>query len=1194
MSDRVKQLAKQYGGVNLSTGIAPLTGVNELRGTRKVWDQNTQSTLLVDRYNNVQQFKAPQQTDGRGFLSKIGGQTVDLGAAAFRNTSHFVLNTPKYIYQGSEPLLRGVAETVTGASFHALKDISKQRDQLDKISENYKEMYRTGKMSKDQFASAMRSVADSYQNLSTQAQEVETNAKLYNPARVAESAANTAAVILSGGRLKINVSEARVAGEGFVILKQSPEATRLGAVVTRFEDAVQRIPAVRDLVKRNATKFMANDIKMLQGQSTFSFAMQNAKEMAFGMLLKRPIVYETNIGLAKDTLKDLHEGDYPQAVVGGAWMASQMVSGGPLGLVWRGGAKTGKYLKQVAVGSSVVDEFSRVSGHNLSESLINGDNFVKDAINKVKTNPAAAQKEFSSEFITELETIIGSPIAKQIETGSISVVDAMKKVVAVNLEKANGDVKKAVDYMYTHILRQVGGDVSRITPEMVILSNVRWAYADELTGKVAKALNMETNQIVAVRMDTATKKLLADFIETLDTNNKDEWIQQITKFMSQNDMAVRENVLFAERLKTLIIKSNNTNELAKSIRGLSTAALVPGGVPRELAKEAAKLGYTFAIPKTGRDTPYILMKDAPKLVSAVSKGASDIYDPGMAPVPFMADLRSFLNKTGLSPESNTKVAYEALKNSIVTNLEQSGYASSAGLVGDRPTDGVGYIFSRLQDYINKQKPNKLLNLATAGRNQQSALQDVRQMSISEIQEALPGFDKAMAKGVRKAIDKAYLDVPMEFRGLGVKAWDYMYALPGARYMYRAMGGLRYSYNPFFRSQEIVETKILTKLKSNNLTWMKAGEHPITTRARLDDAVQQIRDAKVFTSGYTGESTQDLTLGRLHANLLKTQERDLAGLALAIADKRGVSLQTLLTEHADDVSEALRVIVQYPSKGVLNSALARTLNIAFFPMRYNIKVAGLFASELAKQPPTVQLAVINSTFKASDWLKSPEGIRWQSEHSEAIKLFQYFTPYGNVATVYSLLKNGKVNSAADIGLIGGLPFGFITQILDSEGLIHLNTPYVQPETGNVLPDWVPQTTKAKAATALEAFIGTLFTYPGRIIGMPGKSKLIRDQVNLALQTDYKDYAINARLDDLTPLQKKWVEVLQNPDTFTQDDLDQMLMMPAPGEFPWYTLPSPALPQPIPELTNQEVRALKASKSSSKSSKAKKTARPIEKR
>jgi hypothetical protein len=65
----------------------------------------------------------------------------------------------------------------------------------------------------------------------------------------------------------------------------------------------------------------------------------------------------------------------------------------------------------------------------------------------------------------------------------------------------------------------------------------------------------------------------------------------------------------------------------------------------------------------------------------------------------------------------------------------------------------------------------------------------------------------------------------------------------------------------------------------------------------------------------------------------------------------MTVEELLQKNPDQIADALRVIVQYPRQGVLASPLARTLNIAFFPMRYNAKVTIMTANILAKQPPS---------------------------------------------------------------------------------------------------------------------------------------------------------------------------------------------------------------------------------------------------
>jgi hypothetical protein len=136
-------------------------------------------------------------------------------------------------------------------------------------------------------------------------------------------------------------------------------------------------------------------------------------------------------------------------------------------------------------------------------------------------------------------------------------------------------------------------------------------------------------------------------------------------------------------------------------------------------------------------------------------------------------------------------------------------------------------------------------------------------------------------------------------------------------------------------------------------------------------------------------------------------------------------------------------------------------------------------------------------------------------------------------------------------LGGLPIGIISQILDSQGLINLNTPYVNPKTGDVIPKYIPETTKARAATAVSDVLGSMFTYPGRTLGLPGKQENIHRLVRNFIDTNSEDYQINDETDRLTPLEQNMVRVLKG-DT-SKEAIDALYSAPAPGQFNGYTLP-----------------------------------------
>lgn len=1138
-NEQVAEIVKRYGGNFAGNGYS---SIPTMQSANKgiYFDKNSNQNYTIQNGNPV--FISPPSTQSQGFSDKVGAiasQTAKIAGGVALAAGKFVANTPKYVWNDSAPLVKPLIKAFRNDYGSDITNIRTQQAQLDRNMQVYTQAYKAGNMNKDQYATLMRDASSSFQDLSSQSRKlVETAQREGDPKAIALATANTAATILSAGTFKpISAAGAKAVGTGFTILK-TPTAKaglmgKLELLGGKLEKAMETVPAFRELVTRNSAKYLAQSTRQLAGETTGQFITRNSKDLAIGLLLKRPIIYQTNIGLAQDIYTNVLDGNYEGALKSAVWIPAQMVGGGPIGYFNRNISSLAGKLRSLTYGKgSFIDELSKQIGDGNPFQIARYLNILKEK----------APKEFAD------------------------VEKSLRIMQEVNLRASNDDVSKAVESVLAHYL-QNGIDSKSIQPYKLVNDMKNWAKADDIAIQLGKESGKE---LVVVRWDKEMKNALATAIE-----NAGDDIQAMVKAL--NDMAERpgvgwgSNPILMARIEKAIGDADSAASAAEAIRSIKTVNTISKDIPKAVAKQLASLGYSVATPSGGRKTPVVDYSDTRKLISSISRGEGDeVFDATISPNPSLESLSSGLRRFGLSPESNTSVAYEKLVNSLISNLNATGAAKDIQLIGDESNKGGKFILSRLQAYIDTNRPNHYLNVLTLNKNAQSALQDIRQMNTEKIMDALPGVSRQSAKDLQAAIRKAYTDVPLEFRGLGPKAWDYAYKFPGAGTYFRIQSALRYTYNPFFKVQELTETKILAHMKANNLVWMKS-------RAELDDAAKLLDDSKIFTMGNTGEATQDLTVGRIHANLLPPQRRDVAGLALDIAEKRGITLERMVRDYPEELVDALRVIVQYPTRGVLNSPLARTLNIAFFPMRYNLKVAGMVAQEVGKLPPTVQTAFIHSTMKLNDWLKSPEGIQWQSDNSDAIQVFKYITPYSNIESVMKTLL-GSNNSIGEFGLLGGLPFGFISQILDSEGIISMNTPYVNPRTGEVLPNKIPLTMKAKAATALQGLINSMFTYPGRILGMPGKTQFVRNQVDTFLKTGNNEYLKNVRSQDLTPLQRRWVEVLNNPNV-NQEQLDALYTSPAPEEFNWYTLPPTNLPQPVKVLTRQEVAAMKAAQGGS---------------
>jgi hypothetical protein len=1139
----VQDIVKRYGGNFAGNGLATTQASGNPNTPQTFFDTKTKQNFTV----GLNGIKAPPSQTGAptnlfqkagtvlsqtfGFnpnnpsflqsaATKLGGYVVhtaqDVGAQAYR-----AVRTP---YDLGQLIYR---------SHDAEQKAKVLRDKLDKLGR----AYGGGVVSKEDYQRQLKDINQGFTQVNAiiKSSFQSGNAAKQDAIGVAQTAVNA----LTLGKYRALESVVKTGGKE--LLGTSPPIIEktLVTVGKKLEDALSHIPSFRDLVAKNAAFFLDDSARKLAGETTAQFIGRNTKNIATGLLIKRPIVYQTNIGSAQDFYNHVIDGNYTSAVKDAAWVGAQAIGGGPVGWFFRNTEKYAGKIRALTSGkASFIDEVSKRIGNQSPAQIA-------DYLNGLKTSDPKA-------------------FAKAEKT--------LRIAQEVNLRVTSEDAARAADAVVSHYDQHAINPTS-LTPERLVADLDRWAKADAIARKLSPKGGAE---YVAVRWDAAAKEGLAQRLIEAGDNFKD-MADAMTELASQPGVGWGNNPILMAKIGDAIVHSESAEAAAAVVRKITTVSTVTKDVPSGLAKRLEKLGYSIAEPHGGRQTPKVNFKDTRRLVSAVANG-SDIFDPTIAPQPQLTAIAGALRRFGFSPESNTAVAYDKLSEALVTNLNAAEAVTPLGVVGDDSAKGAKFILSRLQEFIDKQAPNPYLNIGTLGRGKQSALQDIRQMNIKEIQEALPGTTRAAARQLRSAILKSYTDVPLEFRGLGIKAFDYAYRVPGAASYFRIQSALRYTYNPFFRAQEVIETKMLSHLKANNLLWMKP-------HAELDRVSTLLDDSRIFTTGYTGEATQDLTVGRVHANLLKTQKRDLAGLALDIADKKGIPVEEMIQDHPDELADALRVVVQYPDKGVLNSALARTLNVVFFPMRYNLKVAGIVAKEVAKLPPVMQLAVLHSAFHASSWLKSPEGVQWQADHADALQLFSYFTPVQNLTSVLHTLTGGVPDSIGELGQLGGLPFGFISQILDAEGIIHLNTPYVDPKTGDVLPDYVPTTTKARAAVALQGFLNSLFTYPGRVIGLPGKAQMLRGEIGIFLKTGGSDYLKQIRTEDLTPLQQKQIEVLSSGDKVTQDQIDQLYTSPAPGQFSGYTLPPNNLPKPVKVLTYSEVNQQRAAGKSARGPKPK---------
>lgn len=423
----------------------------------------------------------------------------------------------------------------------------------------------------------------------------------------------------------------------------------------------------------------------------------------------------------------------------------------------------------------------------------------------------------------------------------------------------------------------------------------------------------------------------------------------------------------------------------------------------------------------------------------------------------------WLEKAGLSPRATEPGAFN---NALHTNFADA-------------LKGTQY----------EQISDSILGRVLSGMDKHPTVLDPRAFTKRELDGILGGVisNRSDVSVIQKALRQAYAKVPAEIAGLGPKAINKLTQVFPAEAKYlRAKGALSYSYNPFFQVKQLTKSALIG---------VAEGGNPL---AKMSNETETFLRNKGYFNKYLRDAGLNDFFGNVegvagNSKINKLQQNLVGGLAESLARVNGKSVQQIFEEGgplAKELDHALRVSLGYPKGGYLNSPLAKTLNVVIFPSRFNTKVLQETGKFFARQNPATQIAIVRGIANTKQWLDSPQGKDWEKQNSELIKVMKYFTPVHTFQQFADFLGSGKI---ADLGQVGGMPLGVLTQIMKSAG-VTMPGPLEQSkhpdiETGQVYSDKVGKTAKAKLQLGLENLISSIFAYPGATIGLPSKTKVL---------------------------------------------------------------------------------------------------------
>lgn len=625
----------------------------------------------------------------------------------------------------------------------------------------------------------------------------------------------------------------------------------------------------------------------------------------------------------------------------------------------------------------------------------------------------------------------------------------LKQVQDYNLRATGGDKKAAADKLTEYIGTK---NLNNISLEDFVKEQKRFIEADRSISRIPSRLK-EGEAIV----DASGNVVEADKLKQLGAvKSSTSEVGAALKALQKSEMSVGMDAGLAKfRLDYPGFFQNKQNE--RILNDIAQKGLVGEEAARYARGKLRATQELMILGKDGTMKPitmpggyYMGIRKGEKFANAADTAALEAGKKA----PLGAVGRT-LENAGLSTQEASSQAgvYKRIKSTFAEKVD-----SIEGFRGEMSADTA---FRKLEDASSKP-----------------GVTDIRQLSWKEVQTALGTNDKD-SKAILQAVKDSFLAQPLKDRGLAGKIMDINTAKnPLAAPYSRIQGKYRYEQNPSFRLQENIETRLGTKLAT--------GASPQLGRD-YTDTINVLKNEGVLSAGYANEGAGE-GVGKIAAKLSKDQERTLASGFEALSSGTGQNVRQFVTDPKNkDLVDNMRTIVQYPEKGLTSSNFMKALNLAVFPARYNLKVTQFAVKALAKEPGIRQIAVINGINKFNNFLDSDAGTKWKSDNSELLGILQYYTPVGSIDYVRRAL-TGKIRNPRDLGSIGGLPFGLISTVLQGQGVYKGDSPYVDPKTGEIVPDKIPQDAKARIEQALTDIVGTMFTFPGRIINAPSKNSI----------------------------------------------------------------------------------------------------------
>lgn len=328
---------------------------------------------------------------------------------------------------------------------------------------------------------------------------------------------------------------------------------------------------------------------------------------------------------------------------------------------------------------------------------------------------------------------------------------------------------------------------------------------------------------------------------------------------------------------------------------------------------------------------------------------------------------------------------------------------------------------------------------------------------------------------------------------------------------------RYDLSPFFSAQEFVETKLNSALFLKDPGLLAGGRSVQKLGAWTAEKLgKQLEGTATYLREITEKpplnevvAVRDEILGTLQKTMLdytsspdiigiQNAARGLEGLASeaafeqsiksrnlwfgltgqssvrmattfnkALASKFGMTLESALDFTMENgvkkytnpqmvqlMRDSTQQVFHY-APGILTSPLIKTMNLVWFPFRFEAKTVTLASRWVNSLSPASRLVVLNNWVHFANWAGTDEGIKWRRTNRNTLyNVFSYVSAYEQMGQGLEAVSKGRL-FGGNAGLIGGVPFGFIVNLARELALFPEDQDQFDPKTGRRFTKEIPR-------------------------------------------------------------------------------------------------------------------------------------------